>query len=132
MAVWSPGIAAAVKARRPDVKVVAVQAEAAAFPGSLAAGQPVALPVMTTMADGIAVACPGRMFAHVRGLVDEVRTVTEEDLSRALLFCLERSKLVVEPAGVAAVAAILADPRLRAPVVAVIWGATSTRCCCSR
>ena len=119
------GIAAAVKARRPDVKVVAVQAEeAAAFPGSLAAGHPVALPVMTTMADGIAVASPGDLtFAHVRGLVDEVRTVTEEDLSRALLFCLERSKLVVEPAGVAAVAAILADPSAFAPpVVAVISG----------
>src|SRR5688500_17072732 len=114
-----------VKARRPDVKVVAVQAEeAAAFPGSLAAGQPVALPAMTTMADGIAVACPGDLtFAHVRGLVDEVRTVTEEDLSRALLFCLERSKLVVEPDGVAAVAAVLADPAaFTPPVVAVVSG----------
>ena len=79
---------------------------------------------MTTMADGIAVARPGDLtFAHVRGLVDEVRTVTEEDLSRALLFCLERSKLVVEPAGVAAVAAILADPAAFAPpVVGVISG----------
>ena len=119
------GIAAAVKARRPDVKVVAVQAEAAAaFPGSLAAGHPVALPSMSTMADGIAVASPGDLtFAHVRGLVDEVRTVTEEDLSRALLFCLERAKLVVEPAGVAAVAAVLADPTAFAPpVVAVVSG----------
>jgi threonine dehydratase len=119
------GIAAAVKARRPDVRVVAVQAEAAAaFPASLAAGRPVALENMATMADGIAVACPGDLtLAHVRGLVDEVRTVSEEDLSRALLFCLERAKLVVEPAGVAAVAAILADPAAFAPpVVAVVSG----------
>jgi threonine dehydratase len=119
------GVAAAVKARRPDVRVVAVQAEeAAAFPGSLAAGRPVALASMATMADGIAVPTPGDLtLAHVRGLVDEVRTVTEEDLSRALLFCLERSKLVVEPAGVAAVAAVLADPTAFAPpVVAIVSG----------
>ena len=119
------GVAAAVKARRPDVKVVAVQAElAAAFPDSLAAGRPVPLSAMSTMADGIAVASPGDLtLAHVQGLVDEVRTVTEEDLSRALLFCLERAKLVVEPAGVAAVAAVLAEPEaFRAPVVAVVSG----------
>ena len=119
------GIAAAVKARRPDIRVAAVQAEAAAaFPGSLAAGRPVALTSMATMADGIAVACPGDLtLAHVRGLVDEVCTVTEEDLSRALLFCLERAKLVVEPAGVAAIAAVLADPGAFAPpVVAVVSG----------
>jgi threonine dehydratase len=119
------GVAAAVKARRPDVRVVAVQAEgAAAFPDSLAAGRPVALPTMTTMADGIAVASPGELtLAHCAQLVDEVRTVTEEDLSRALLFCLERAKLVVEPAGVAAVAAVLADPAaFPPPVVAVVSG----------
>jgi threonine dehydratase len=119
------GVAAAVKARRPDVRVVAVQAEAAAaLPAALAAGRPVPLATMATMADGIAVPAPGELtFAHVRDLVDEVRTVTEEDLSRALLFCLERAKLVVEPAGVAAVAAVLADPAAFAPpVVAVVSG----------
>jgi threonine dehydratase len=79
---------------------------------------------MSTMADGIAVAAPGALtLAHVTALVDEVRTVTEEDLSRALLFCLERAKLVVEPAGVAAVAALLADPTaFPPPVVAVVSG----------
>src|SRR4051812_17345336 len=119
------GIAVAVKSRRPDVRMVAVQAEgAAAFPGSLAAGRPRPLPAMATMADGIAVPAPGELtFAHVSELVDEVRTVSEEDLSRALLFCLERAKLVVEPAGVAAVAAVLADPTSFAPpVTAVISG----------
>ncbi|GHE12594.1 threonine ammonia-lyase [Klenkia taihuensis] len=119
------GIAAAVKSRRPDVRVVAVQAEmAAAFPASLAAGVPVPLAMMSTMADGIAVAAPGDLtLAHVAGLVDEVRTVSEDELSRALLFCLERAKLVVEPAGVAAVAAVLADPgAFAAPVVAVVSG----------
>ncbi|MBM7807407.1 threonine dehydratase [Geodermatophilus bullaregiensis] len=119
------GIAAAVKDRRPGVRVVAVQAAAAAaFPGSLAAGRPVPLTGMTTMADGIAVGAPAELtLAHVRELVDEVRTVSEEDLSQALLFCLERAKLVVEPAGVAAVAAVLADPAaFPPPVVAVVSG----------
>jgi threonine dehydratase len=119
------GIAAAVRSRRPDVRIVAVQAETAAcFPGSLEAGRPVQLEAMATMADGIAVAAPGPLtLAHVRDLVDEVRTVSEEDLSRAMLFCLERAKLVVEPAGVAAVAALLADPAaFEAPVVAVVSG----------
>jgi threonine dehydratase len=119
------GVAAAVRARRPGVRVVAVQAAgAAAFPASLAAGHPVPLQTMATMADGIAVAAPGVLtLAHVAGLVDEVRTVSEGDLSRALLFCLERAKLVVEPAGVAAVAAVLADPAaFRPPVVAVVSG----------
>jgi threonine dehydratase len=119
------GIAAAVRSRRPDVRIVAVQAEqAACFPDSLTAGHPVQLDAMATMADGIAVAAPGDLtLAHVRDLVDEVRTVSEEDLSRALLFCLERAKLVVEPAGVAAVAAVLADPKaFEPPVVAVVSG----------
>jgi threonine dehydratase len=119
------GLAAAVKGRRPEVRVVGVQAEgAAAFPASLAAGRPVPLPAMATMADGIAVGAPGELtLAHVRDLVDEVRTVGEEDLSQALLFCLERAKLVAEPAGVAAVAAVLADPgAFPPPVVAVVSG----------
>lgn len=119
------GVAAAVKTHRPDVTVVAVQAEtAAALPVSLAQGRPVPLDTMATMADGIAVAAPSDLtLAHVQDLVDEVRTVTEEDLSQALLFCLERAKLVVEPAGVAAVAAVLADPEAFAPpVVAVVSG----------
>jgi threonine dehydratase len=76
------------------------------------------------MADGIAGASPGDLtLAHCAELVDDVRTVSEEDLSRALLFCLERAKLVVEPAGVAAVAAVLADPTaFPPPVVAIVSG----------
>ena len=119
------GIAVAVKALRPDVRVVGVQAEqAAAYPPSLTAGHPVALASMTTMADGIAVGRPGEVpFAVVQALVDDLVTVPEEALSRALLLCLERAKLVVEPAGVAAVAALLERPKdFAAPVVAVVSG----------
>jgi threonine dehydratase len=119
------GIAAAIKAQRPDVRVIGVQAEAAAaYPASLAAGRPVPLSRMDTMADGIAVGCPGEVpYALVRDLVDEVRTVSEDGLSRALLFLVERAKLVVEPAGAAGVAALLADPTsVEPPVVAVLSG----------
>ncbi len=119
------GVAAAVKALRPDVEVVAAQASgAASLPGSLVAGHPVALASMATMADGIAVAAPSdTTFAHVRALVDRVVTVDEDALSRALLLCLERAKLVVEPAGAAAVAAVLEHPTaFRPPVVAIVSG----------
>lgn len=119
------GIAVAVKATHPNVRVVGVQAEqAAAYPGSLAAGHPITLSSMSTMADGIAVACPGEIpFRLVRSYVDDVVTVPEESLSRALLLTLERAKLVVEPAGAAAVAALLDEPHVfEPPVVAVLSG----------
>ncbi len=118
------GVAAAA-GERSDVRVVGVQAAgAAAYPSSLAAGHPVALDGITTMADGIAVAQPGEVpFAVVAELVPDVRTVSEESLSRALLLCLERAKLVVEPAGVAGVAAVLDDPQaFEPPVVAILSG----------
>ncbi|MBA2954146.1 threonine ammonia-lyase [Nocardioides sp. MAH-18] len=119
------GIAIAVKALRPDVRVVGVQAAgAAAYPGSLAKGEPVALPSMSTMADGIAVGRPGDItFAAVRDHVDEILTVSEDGLARAVLATLERAKLLVEPAGAAAVAAMLDDPtRFETPTVVVLSG----------
>jgi threonine dehydratase len=119
------GVALAVKSLRPDVRVVGVQAAgAAAYPASLAQGHPVPLASMKTMADGIAVGLPGQIpFAEVRDHVDEIRTVSEESLSRALLATVERAKMVVEPAGAAAVAALLDSPHdFEAPVVAVLSG----------
>jgi threonine dehydratase len=119
------GVAIAIKSINPGVRVIGVQAEqAAAYPGSLAAGGPVALESMHTMADGIAVGRPGDItFAAVQEHVDEILTVSEESLSRALLSLLERAKLVVEPAGAAAVAALLDDPsRFETPVCAVLSG----------
>lgn len=119
------GIAVAVKALRPDVEVVAVQAAgAAAWPASLAAGSPLSLVEMRTMADGIAVGRPGLVtYEHVAALVDRVVTVSDEALSRALVLCLERAKLVVEPAGAAAVAAVNEQPaQFEPPVVAVVSG----------
>jgi threonine dehydratase len=119
------GVAAVLRELRPDVRIVGVQAEqAAAWPGSLRAGRPVRLRDMRTLADGIAVGEPSALtFAHVSELVDEIVTVSEDQLSQAMLLCLERAKLVVEPAGAAAVAAIMAYPGLfHPPVVAVLSG----------
>ncbi len=119
------GIAVAAKALRPDVRVIGVQADgAAAYPPSLRAGKPVRLPALRTIADGISVGCPGELtYAHVAKLVDEVVEVTDEDISRALLLLLERSKLVVEPAGAAGVAALLAGAvEVEPPVVALLTG----------
>ncbi|WP_328583348.1 threonine ammonia-lyase [Streptomyces sp. NBC_00370] len=119
------GIAVALKALRPDVKLIGVQAQgAAAYPPSLRAGRPMAIDAPQTMADGIKVGRPGDVpFQIVQELVDEVRTVSEDALSRALLLCLERMKLVVEPAGASPVAALLSDPKaFKGPVVAVLSG----------
>lgn len=119
------GIATAVKAIRPEVRVIGVQAERAApFPASLAAGRPVVVEPSPTMADGIAVGRPGELtFEVVSKLVDSVVTVSEQSLSQALLNCLERSKQVVEPAGVAGVAALMDEPRMfEAPIVPVLSG----------
>lgn len=119
------GVAVAVKALRPEVAVVAVQAAgAAAFPASLRHGHPMTLNRMATVADGIAVGRPGELtLHHVRQLVDRVVTVDEDSLSRAVLFCLERAKLVVEPAGAAAVAAVMDEPlAFEPPIVSVVSG----------
>lgn len=119
------GIAAAVREKRPQVRIVGVQAQgAAAMPVSLKAGQPTRIDTVRTIADGIAVGCPGDLtFAHVASLVDDVVTVSDDTVSRALLFCLERTKMVVEPAGAVTVAAVLDEPRLfPPPVVAVLSG----------
>ncbi len=119
------GIGAAVKGIAPDVAVVGVQAAgAAAFPPSLAAGHPVALESMNTMADGIAVPKPAQItFDHVKAYVDDIVSVGEESISRALLLCLERAKMVIEPAGGASVAGLLQYAgRFEPPVVAVLSG----------
>lgn len=108
------GVASAVKQRAAlegrTIRVIGVQAaNAAAYPASLEAGEPTEIGLVATIADGIAVSKPGILnFAIVRDAVDAVVTVTEDDIARALLVLLERAKLVVEPAGAAGVAAILA------------------------
>ena len=119
------GIALAATSLRPGVRVVGVQAErAASYPSSLAEGHPVQARELATMADGIAVGLPGEVpFGIIRSRADGVVTVSEEDLSRALLLLAERAKLVVEPAGAAGVAALMSRPQgWQGPVVAVLSG----------
>jgi threonine dehydratase len=123
------GVAAAVKARAAadgrTVRVIGVQAaNSSAYPASLAAGEPVTVATTPTIADGIAVARPGDVpFAVFRDLVDEVVTVTDDDIARALLVLLERAKQVVEPAGAVGVAAILAGKvPATGPTVAILSG----------
>ncbi|BAJ75968.1 threonine dehydratase [Microbacterium testaceum StLB037] len=123
------GVAAAVKARAAvegrDVRIIGVQAHnSAAYPSSLAAGYPMQVETTPTMADGIAVARPGDLpFELIRKYVDEVVTVTEDDIARALLVLLERAKQVVEPAGAVGVAAILAGKiQATGPTVTILSG----------
>ncbi|WIE53918.1 threonine ammonia-lyase [Curtobacterium sp. MCBD17_003] len=108
------GVALAVKgvARQQgrSIRVVGVQsANTASYPVSIQAGAPTTITTTPTIADGIAVARPGELnFPLVRDLVDEIVTVADDDVARALLVLLERAKLVVEPAGAVGVAAIMA------------------------
>lgn len=122
------GLAAGIallRGERPDLRIIGVQAaDAAAYPASIAAGHPVTTAMGTTMADGIAVAQPGDIpFAILDSLLDEVITVSEESMSTALIHLLERAKVLVEPAGAAAVAALIERPtEFEGPVVAVLSG----------
>ena len=119
------GMATVFGALRPEVRLVGVQAAGAcAWEPSLLAGEPTAIETMSTMADGIAVGRPGELpFSIVRELGVEVRTVSEEAISRALLLLLERNKMVVEPAGAVGAAALLEAPeKFEPPVVAVLSG----------
>ncbi|PXA68084.1 threonine ammonia-lyase [Cryobacterium arcticum] len=108
-----------------SIRVIGVQSEnAAAYPPSIAAGEVLAIDITPTMADGIAVAKPGLLnFEIIRDAVDEIVTVSEDDMARALLVLLERAKLVVEPAGAVSVAAILAGKiTATGPTVAMLSG----------
>jgi threonine dehydratase len=116
------GVAVAASDVLPGARLIGVQAEAVApMPGSLAAGHPVTVTRSATMADGIAVARPGELTVSLLAREHvSIVTVTEENLSRGLLLCLERAKQVVEPAGAAGVAAILEHPALFEPPVVVV------------
>jgi threonine dehydratase len=104
------GIAIAIKSRIPGVRVVGVQSDACApYPPSLAAREPVGARSANTICDGIAVKRPGELTLPLVGeFVDEVVTVSDDEVAEAMVLLLERSKLVVEGAGAASVAALLA------------------------
>jgi threonine dehydratase len=116
------GIAAAVKGLQPEARLIGVQAAgAASFPPSLERGEPVALEHLATIADGIACNRPGQFtFTHVQALIDDVVTVSDDAIAEGLVFTAERMKLVLEPAGAAAVAGALQHPHMMEPPVVVV------------
>ena len=103
------GVAAAVKMLHPNVRVIGVQASGAAgMKASLDAGHVIALPSAKTIADGIAVKKPGELtFAMCSRYLDEIVTVDDDEIAQAILFLMERGKMVAEGAGAAPVAAII-------------------------
>lgn len=104
------GIATAVKSKNPKARVIGVQAENAAWVNpSLKAGRAVTVEIGQTIADGIAVKSPGEVtLPIIRELVDEVVEVSEEEIARGIFFCVQNNRLVVEGAGAAGLAALLA------------------------
>ncbi|QYM79141.1 threonine/serine dehydratase [Horticoccus luteus] len=114
------GVATAIKALRPDVKVVAVEPErAAGFSAAWRAGAPVRIATAPTLADGLAVARVGEVaFAVARSRVDDVVTVSEQELANAIGWLARSAGVVAEGAGAAALAAVMAG-KVRTRVVIV-------------
>jgi threonine dehydratase len=121
------GVAAAIKQQRPSVRVYGVEpVGAAAMRSSLDRGQAVRLQTVNTIADGLAAPMAGTLtYEIVRRYVDDVVLVTDDEIASAVRSILAFTKLLVEPAGAAAVAAILARKVPLRPgdrVVAVLSG----------
>ena len=121
------GIAVAAKNLLPGVRMIGVQASnCAPFNKSIEAGEPVDIEALETIADGIAVKCPGDVtLPLIKQYVDEIAEVTEEEIARAIFFCAQNNRLVVEGAGAAGLAALLAGKITLKPddeVCAVLCG----------
>jgi threonine dehydratase len=121
------GVALAIKLRCPGVVVVGVQAEICApFPEALRTGTPVTATSTQTIADGIAVKRPGDLtLAVLQRHLDGLVTVGEHDIADAMVLLVERSKLIVEGAGAASLAALLSGrvrPAAQGTTVAILSG----------
>ncbi len=105
------GIAIAIKSIKPSVKIIGVEpANAASMKAAVEVGYPHSIKTSQTIADGIAVACAGNLTHKIiTEYVDEIVTVTEEEIAKGILFLLEKSKVLAEGAGASPVAALLAD-----------------------
>jgi threonine dehydratase len=119
------GVAVAMRAALPDLRIIGVQAAgAASIAPSLAAGRPLRLDEVDTIADGIAVKRPGDLtLPHIRDLVDEVVLVDDATTSRAVLLLLERAKQLVEPSGAIALGALIAKAvEIETPAAVMLTG----------
>lgn len=105
------GISFAVKHLNPNIKVYGVQArEAASMADSLKYDEQVTLNTVNTFADGIAVKHPGDLtFSLIKDYVDEIVTVSEDEIAAAILTLIEKQKLIAEGAGAVSVAAVMFD-----------------------
>ena len=113
------------KAQGRKIRVIGVQSEhAAPYPVSLRTGKLTEVQTTPTIADGIAVAKPGRVpFELIRKHIDKVVTVSENDIAKAILILMERSKQVVEPAGAVAVAALMnGKAKAKGKTIAILSG----------
>jgi threonine dehydratase len=124
----SSGVAAAIKQKAPHVRVIGVEpAGAAKMTRSLEAGHPITLDSVATIADGLMTVRPGDLtFEHVRTYVDQVVTIADADIVRAIAWLYRHARLVVEPSGAATTAAVMLglggfDPA-KGPVVAIVSG----------
>ncbi|MEO0049157.1 MAG: hypothetical protein RL556_489 [Actinomycetota bacterium] len=107
------------------IKVYGVQSEnAAAYPPSLKAGQMVEVSTSPTIADGIAVSKPGKVpFDILKGHIEKVVTVSDNEIAKAMLTLMERAKQVVEPAGAVGVAALMSGAlKLKGKTVVLLSG----------
>lgn len=102
------GIASYIKALNPDIKIIGVESdESNSMSASLAAGKPIQLDYVGTFADAVAVKKPGRLtFALVQALVDEVITVSNDELCAAIKDLYKDTRIIFEPAGALAVAGL--------------------------
>ncbi len=121
------GVATAIKRSRPEVRVIGVEpAGAPKMSRSLAAGEPIVLETVASIADGLLAVRPGDLnFAHVRAFVDEVVTVDDRQIGAAMAWLFRTARQVVEPSGAVAVAAIMAGagtPSAGGETVAVLSG----------
>ncbi|MGO5064362.1 threonine ammonia-lyase [Clostridium sporogenes] len=105
------GIAVAAKSINPDIKIIGVQsAIIASTKASLERGEVVTLPGAKSLADGISVKTPGDIaFKYIKEYVDEVVTVTEDEIAYGIFELIEKTKVIAEGAGASTVAALLAN-----------------------
>lgn len=123
------GVAVAAKltaqARGQKIRIIGVQAEnVAPYAVSMKTGKLTEVAAFPTIADGIAVAKPGRIpFELIKQYIDKVVTVSENDIAQAILVLMERAKQVVEPAGAVAVAALLnGKAKAKGKTIAILSG----------
>lgn len=120
------GIAVAAKAIKPEVKIIGVQADViASSKASLEKGEIVTVNGSKSLADGISVKTPGtKTFEVIKKYVDEIVTVTEDEIANAIFSLVERNKVVAEGAGATPLAALLSGKIKNAgeKVVAVVSG----------